>query len=114
VEADDGQMSAGLQQSRSRRKKPLQVLQLAVDRDPQRLKRPRGRMLPRPMLSPRCSQGAANDFHQLTRRGNPFLLPSPNDVPGNPSRSPILAVFVDQIGQRLLVVSIHYIGSRRR
>ena len=47
VEADDGQMSAGLQQSRSRRKKPIQVLQLAVDRNPQRLKRPRSRMLPR-------------------------------------------------------------------
>ena len=83
-----------------------------IDRNPQRLKRPGGRMSPGPMLSPRSAQGATHCLGQLPRRGETLAFSSPDDIPGDTAGSPILAIGEDQIGQGFFVVPIDYIGSR--
>ena len=105
VEGDDGQATAGVQPVHRRPQHGGQGIQFTVDRDPDGLKAPLGRVL---LLPQSCGRhGALDDLHQLQgglhRRG----LPRPDDGSRDGGGVPLLAVFKQDAPQLLLAPGVH-------
>ncbi len=98
VKTDDRQPGPGAKAIGQPPQGNLQRLQLVVDRDPQGLEGPRGRIDP---LQPRPRHAAADQFGQLGRRLDGLLPPLLDDRPGDPAAVSLLAVVVNQVGQVL-------------
>ncbi len=100
VKRDDGEPGARGQPAGRRDQKSVQPLELAVDPDPQRLKRPRRRIDP---LVAAARDGAPHDLRELAGRRDRRQPPRLDDAARDPPREALFAELKDHVGQRFLV-----------
>ncbi len=84
-----------------------QFVQFLVDRDAQRLKRPRGRM----DFADSCRRGAGDDFAPAGRGQNRRLGALGDDGAGDSPRGALLAIKIKDVGERLRLQFIDQIGG---
>ena len=87
------------------------MLQLAIDRDPQRLKHPRGRVFAS-FVTNRRGQRRVDRIDQIGSRANRRRRSLPHDLFGNRSTEPLLAVLVKDVCQFLGRRTHQQLGGR--
>ena len=113
MKGDDRHTSAWTQEVDNPAQKSLDFFQLAVHRDTQCLKRPRGRMVAG-QGAPPGRVGRRHDPGQFQRGLDLFLFPGRDHGPGDASGQGLLSVFPDQFFQALAGGGIYDIGGRLR
>ena len=99
VERDDDQARAGAQPLRRRRDEAIQIVELAVHPDPQRLKGARRRIDAR---RPAPGNRPADDGRQAACRVHRPVLPRRDQRARDPPREALLAVLEDGVGELAL------------
>src|SRR6185503_12062053 len=96
MKGDDGNPRAGAQPRDGRLEKAIETVELAVDPDPERLKRPR-RRIDAAVAAP--WNRAAHDRGELCRAGDRRVAARFHQRAGDAPREPLFAVAEDRVGQ---------------
>ena len=105
VECHHRQTAAGLQQLLCCNKPVFQFTEFAIDMDTDRLEGPGGRVL---LVTGAISQRLSDHQRQLRRPGQ---RPRLDDRPGDPARTALLAITIDDIGNRLFIRFVEKVGG---
>src|SRR5882672_12929304 len=100
MKGDDGEPGAGAEQARRGREKCVEVLELTVHPDTQRLKRSRRRI---DTLVALARDGPPDDVRELPRRGDGSGTPGFDDGPGDTAGKTLLAVAEDHVREILFL-----------
>src|SRR4029453_1520249 len=96
MKGDDGEPRAGAQPRDGRFEKAIEAVELAVDPDPERLKRPR-RGIDAGVAAP--WNRAPHERGELRRAGDRRLAAGLDQCAGDASREPLFAVAEDRVGE---------------
>src|SRR5437016_1021158 len=95
MKADDCKSSTRLQTIGNCLQSRFQRLQLLINRNPQRLERPRRRI----NSVCRARHTLAQEMCQIARRLDWLILPLLNNPPGDPAAKSLFSELIDEVGQ---------------